>query len=239
MGSGARVDEGAHVNDSLAIPSQLADADISEAVRLVREYYDIADPSAFYTGALYDGLGGGGDLAGQRNRFTGADIMAVSMLSVRILPSSRAALSSAAPRIAELLADVPHDMHLADPAAARYLEPTEAAWHLWDLLVGIPGIKWVTASKLLARKRPLLIPVYDNVVRQVLGRDDYAIWHPLHTALSADDQHLHRRLLAIREAAGLGDGISPLRIFDVVCWRVGKQRGLSDPDADAKLPEDA
>lgn len=220
------------MNQLLTLPSQLTRADTTEAARLVRGYYDLADPSAFFTGALYDGLGGGGHRPGERNRFTGADIAAVALLSVRIPPAARAALADSAPRIEELLADVPTDLHLADPAAESHIQRGSAAWQLWDLLVTMPGVKWVTASKLLARKRPLLIPVYDNVVRQVLGRSDHAIWGPLHTTLRADDQQLHRRLLAIREASGVGDGISPLRIFDVVCWRLGTARGYHDPEAE-------
>ena len=36
---------------------------------------------------------------------------------------------------------------------------------LWKTLEDVPGIGWVTASTLCARKRPALAPVYDQHVR--------------------------------------------------------------------------
>ena len=47
----------------------------------------------------------------------------------------------------------------------------------WRLLKAQDDVGWVTAGKLLARKRPRLIPVWDNVVRCALGRPANAwIW---------------------------------------------------------------
>ncbi|MFC9768511.1 DUF6308 family protein [Rhodococcus jostii] len=44
-------------------------------------------------------------------------------------------------------------------------------------------------------------------------------------ALRADDAALHHRLLSIRDAAGLPEEISALRVFDVIAWMDGKNRG--------------
>ncbi|WP_255315059.1 DUF6308 family protein [Rhodococcus koreensis] len=37
---------------------------------------------------------------------------------------------------------------------------------------------------------------------------------------------MHRRWLSIREEAGLPEEISALRVFDVIAWMDGENRGL-------------
>ncbi|MEU9135411.1 DUF6308 family protein [Streptomyces sp. NPDC048404] len=92
--------------------------------------------------------------------------------------------------------------------------PAHTAWHL---LRGQPGIGWVTAGKLLARKRPRLMPVSDQVVRCVLGHPK-SFWLDLHAALRSDNRSLHHELLALRQLAELPEAVSVLRICDVVLW---------------------
>jgi len=53
-----------------------------------------------------------------------------------------------------------------------------------------------------------------------------AQWEPLHRALREDDRALQRRLVRLRDAAGLPTEVSTLRAFDVICWREGKDLGL-------------
>lgn len=52
--------------------------------------------------------------------------------------------------------------------------------------------------------------------------------NPVREALRADAAALHGRLLKIRAAAGLPEEISALRVFDVIAWMDGKNRGLGD-----------
>jgi hypothetical protein len=93
----------------------------------------------------------------------------------------------------------------------------------------VHGIEWVVANKLLARKRPRLLPVYDNDVRDLLGAPT-DFWASLRETLAADDQALHRRLLNIRDEAGVGDDVSALRVFDVVCWMLAQVEKSPSPD---------
>lgn len=86
-------------------------------------------------------------------------------------------------RVSKLLSCVPSDVDMVDAGVAD-LVPGSPADTAWDVLCGQPGIGWVTAGKLLARKRPRLLPVYDQVVRCVLGRPR-AFWLALHAALRA------------------------------------------------------
>ncbi|WP_405622967.1 DUF6308 family protein [Streptomyces sp. NBC_00076] len=64
------------------------------------------------------------------------------------------------------------------------------------------------------RKRPRLLPVYDQVVRCVLGRPK-SFWLD---ALRADNHALHRELMALRQSADLPATGSALRVCDVVLW---------------------
>jgi hypothetical protein len=76
----------------------------------------------------------------------------------------------------------------------------------------------IRAGKLLARKRPHLIPVYDKRVREVLGRarPDGPWWHDLRCQLITDSD-LVRLLQAVR-ARACADHMSLLRVFDVMYW---------------------
>ncbi|GCE37841.1 hypothetical protein Rhow_000725 [Rhodococcus wratislaviensis] len=86
---------------------------------------------------------------------------------------------------------------------------------------------WTKATKLIARKRPRLYPIWDSVVSQVLGTER-AHLNRVREALRADDAALHHRLLNIRDTAGLPEEISALRVFDVIAWMDGRSRGLGE-----------
>lgn len=88
------------------------------------------------------------------------------------------------------------------------------AWRLWKSLYDIDGIGPVSASNLCARKRPRLLPIYDNYVVEFLGPLRTS-WEALRQSLSQDGGVLARRLRRIGEAAGATD-LSVLRVFDVI-----------------------
>jgi Family of unknown function (DUF6308) len=102
------------------------------------------------------------------------------------------------------------------------------AWRLWDELRTPREVDWVITSKLLACKRPRLIPMYDRVVKTVTGGDRnfrVPLCQARCQALQADDQALHRRLLRLHREAGLPHEVSPLRVFDVIAWMEGQGKG--------------
>jgi hypothetical protein len=76
----------------------------------------------------------------------------------------------------------------------------------------------VAAGKLLARKRPHLLPVYDSRIKMVLKRPrvDNRWWHDLRDQL-IEDRDLIRELESVRDRAA-ADHMSLLRVFDVMCW---------------------
>ncbi|MDV6286638.1 DUF6308 family protein [Rhodococcus jostii] len=109
-------------------------------------------------------------------------------------------------------------------------DPLGPGWPAWDLetaLRTLPGIGQTKATKLIARKRPRLYPIWDSVVSQVLGTER-AHLNPVREALRAEDRALHHRLESLRKEAGLPEEISALRVFDVIAWMDGKNRGLGE-----------
>ena len=87
-------------------------------------------------------------------------------------------------------------------------------------MLGLDDVGPTTASKLYARKRPKLRPIYDAVVARVIGTHN--IWEPLRAHLQAHPE-LHDHLFDLRGRAGLPDAVSALRVFDVVTWMEGKK----------------
>ena len=93
--------------------------------------------------------------------------------------------------------------------------PLAPGWPAWDLetaLWALPGIAQTKATKLIARKRPRLYPIWDSVVSQVLGTAR-AHLNPVREALRADDGALHHRLLSIRGGVPMVF-VKPLRGLD-------------------------
>jgi hypothetical protein len=78
-----------------------------------------------------------------------------------------------------------------------------------------------TISKLMAAKRPRLVPVWDSVVSRVLHRSPGdAHWAALAWALDDDDL---RATLAHLSAAGAPKGTALLRRLDALLWKIGKE----------------
>jgi len=194
------------------------------AAEMVRMYFEgQCEGVPRYTGSLFNELAGGGDRPDVANRFTSDDIVAVSLLSVNV--SARAAiqiLGRGADLLASLLAEIPTDVDLAD-ADEQLIGDRSPATHLWNELRGVAGNGPVITSKLLARKRPKLIPIRDKAVLQELGHPGVGYWRDLRAALRENDGELAGRLAEIRDHAALGQEVSVIRIFDVLVWMTGKR----------------
>lgn len=169
-------------------------------------------------GSRFEHLAGGGDRQKVPDIVTADDLIAVQTLSVRIPAQAAVELleGSLGVRLSELLSGVCFDIDLVEAEAAD-LDEGLPAHTAWRVLCDQPGIGWVTAGKLLARKRPRLLPVYDQVIRCVLGRPK-SFWLDLHGALRADNHALHRKLVALRQSADFPATVSALRVCDVVLW---------------------
>jgi hypothetical protein len=124
-----------------------------------------------------------------------------------------------------LLAQIPRDIALQDPGAEVHVAKDGPAWRLWGAICDIDPrpegnrIGPVAAGKLLARKRPHLLPVYDSRIKKVLSRPrvDNQWWHDLRVLLRTDQQ-LVQELRSVRDTVPQPGHMSLLRIFDVMCW---------------------
>lgn len=175
------------------------------------------DGSPAWTGAMFERFAGGGDAPDVANRFTADDLVAVTMLSVTV--DARAALpllDTDADALSELLAKVPLGLDLINADDSAIGERSHAD-DLWRLVDRYHRVGETTTSKLLARKRPQLLPVIDSVVREGLGitwSGDY--WRQMRGFLRESDRW--RFLHQARADAGLEDEVSVLRCFDVLVW---------------------
>lgn len=175
--------------------------------QLVAAYFDA---NRGFAGAMFDGLDASGALANNPvERFVADDIAAASLLDVRFGPPAvRELLTS--PKIHDALAAVPRTATLwdADP------ETLVAATNLWSSVRGLEGVGVTRTSKLLARKRPLLVPIVDSVILRALhlGND---VWGPLKDALN--DRGLRQEISSMRPTS-VAEGIGVLRLLDVMVW---------------------
>lgn len=178
---------------------------------LLERYYR----SGSFTGARFELLAGGGDRPEAKDVFVADDLVAVGLLSVTIPPrASLRLLEDDAVQLSELLGRVPTGISLCDSEAEQLIEDGSPADVLWRRLVGIDGIAWVTAHKLLARKRPHLLPVYDRVVKAALQPTRSNFWRPLWETLQ--NERVTDRLKELRR--GLALDVSLLRVLDVAVW---------------------
>ncbi|MFG2260262.1 DUF6308 family protein [Streptomyces mirabilis] len=210
--------------------------DDENAVSLLVEYFTRRRSSGdlFYSGAHFERLGGGGDAEHVADRFDSNDLLAITMLNVSLEPHGAInLLTDPDGHWARLLSLIPRDARLENPGSDALMEEGGPAWELWERLAGTKhypgkpdGSGPVVAGKLLARKRPHLIPIYDFRIKQLFERPkvDHSFWAALSAALRVDNGAFHDQLIHLRGKAGIGEDIGVLRVFDVIAWMLqGRQ----------------
>jgi hypothetical protein len=197
----------------------------------LRRYFGLGVPlgGVPFTGSRFEHLAGGGDRPEVADRITAEDLVAVQTLSVTVpAPVALDILEGRlGVRLSGLLQAIPRDIDMVDAEedVVAYGSPADQAW---SLLCEQYGVNWVIAGKILARTRPRLLPVYDRVVRCAVGRPP-SFWLALHAALREDDAALHRRLLELRQVAGVPETVSALRVCDVAVWMSHRAVGHACP----------
>ncbi|MGW2641884.1 DUF6308 family protein [Streptomyces sp. NPDC001348] len=197
----------------------------------LRRYFGIGLPPGGmpFTGSRFEHLAGGGDRPEVADRITAEDLVAVQTLSVTVpAPVALDILEGRlGARLSGLLHAIPRDIDMVDADAVVVADGSPAD-QAWDLLCEQYGVNWVIAGKVLARKRPRLLPVYDRIVRCAVGRPP-SFWLALHAALREDQAALHRQLMELRQAAGLPETVSALRVCDVAVWMNHRSVGHACP----------
>jgi hypothetical protein len=196
----------------------LGEDDLPAAAHAVRRYY------TSYAGRLFDRIA----CESPPGRYTAADLYAVGALSAEIEPHAGVAILEDE-SLNELLAQVPADCTIADPAAASALADDSPAAELYARLRRVEGLGPTRVSKLLAAKRPALVPIRDSYVETILGAGRMKEWwHPMVEAWAGGD--LGHRVTKIREHANQGapavpDYVTDLRLLDVALWMQYEGRG--------------
>jgi len=153
---------------SVTLPPPLTALTNDDAVALLRRYY--GNPyldSGCYTGAYFDSWAPQNRVA-DADRFTADDLVAITFLSVDVdARAARELLVTRAARLTELLEAVGPDRDLVDETHG--LTPDAPLRRLETELRSINDVGATKASKLMARKRPRLAPIYDTVVTRVLN----------------------------------------------------------------------
>jgi hypothetical protein len=187
----------------------------------LRRYFgiDTSPDSPTFSGRWFESLGLSDQQDDDRDRFTAADLLAVQCLSVTVpIEVAIDLLEGELGRgIGALLTKIPDDVSLGTEKSRSLVENGREADQAWRLLEAQDDLGWVTAGKLLARKRPRLIPVWDRVVRCALGRPGDA-WVWLDELLREQEGAVLGRLEKLRHEAGLPANISLLRTLDVIIW---------------------
>lgn len=201
----------------------------TDAKRYAREYFaphKTFTSSRHYTGSHFEEIAADQN---ERDRITAADLLAVQNLAVRV--PARAAigiLGDLSSSLTDLLAQIPDSIDLASVTAADHestLGKESPAKQLWDLLRQTGGKRWgigpTIASKIMARKRPRLIPIEDKVVNRVIKLGSHKSWQLWREALRVDGG-LEARADEVRDHVGHPE-LSTLRALDIVLWKYGKE----------------
>ena len=227
---------------TVTLPDILEARRADQAAALLHSYYTQKLTSGHVrTGSYFDTWAGGGAGPSVANRLTAEDLVAIALLGEDIKgPAVLGLLETHAEEITGLLEQIPADLNMAEVPPedfTRLYGKDSAAWQLWDLIRGYKGGQWrmgpTKTSKLMARKRPKLIPVWDSVVASAAGlSSSLTYWEEWHGLLRANDGELARRLDKVQEAAELPAPVTTLRAMDVILWMDGKQRGFRHTGTD-------
>lgn len=204
-----------------------ASVELDEAKGWARTYLVERPRTSAYP--AYDGYPGSlGDSVGPQ------DLLAVALLNVSNNPIPvYYGLESLVAPINERLEDPAIDGDLASAGA----ETLEAIVRLFGVLETTPAryVRLTTLSKVLHRKRPDLLPLFDDNIRYCYSECEGA---PVpyedgrsHSAyrlawLKAVQEDLATQLPLWKEIAAIAPGpkITPLRALDIIGWELGKRR---------------
>ncbi|MEV4058411.1 DUF6308 family protein [Amycolatopsis sp. NPDC049688] len=200
----------------------------SAAVDALKQYFNEDAARPRYTGRWFERFASGGDRPDSADTVTEADVLALSFLSISDLANVAIdATITYTAEITELLGPIPTNLPMHEAPWTTYA-PGSPASRLWWLFKRCGGKdRWVTANKLLARKRPHLLPVYDSQVKAVLGAPS-SVWACLWTWFHSDSRRADAVADLRNEAGGIAD-ISLLRCLDVILWMHATGRTTQTP----------
>jgi hypothetical protein len=207
----------------------------TEPVAMIGQYLNAFGSKPRYSGRAFETYGLGDT---HPDTITGTDLVAVTLLSMQVGSGSSGITPEAALRFEQrraelsgLLAriDPSRELHELDEATfeAMLNGPTAPGRRLFDVVFEIlaeqGSQRWVATHKLVARKRPGLFPIRDDVARKVLsGIGTRQWWRPWWEALHGPSDpeaaaELIARVKLIRDRAGASH-LTVLRTLDILIW---------------------
>jgi len=183
------------------LEAALATTNLAEAVRL---YF--ASGSSF-AAQTFDSLG-----FNHPDRITSDDLLAVTLLDVSWKPSAvRAMLVEQADQVNDRLSSIDGSTTLWD--GERGCEELRKADGLWRIIDALDGVGPTKTSKLLARKRPQLVPITDRIIVAAIGHGDNW-WRTLRYCFKQESFRAAVEQLQPAEEKS----VTLLRVFDVAIW---------------------
>ena len=201
-------------------------------------YFVGAQGNRRYAGADFETLGHSWREDAFVNTITPSDLLALGTLSTPLKKYTAADLlePSFQAQVSALLAQIPADAQIDDKEAGAWLAEGYPASQLYELVRSISGMGKTRTSKLLARKRPGLLPIRDGNVEVALGASRSERWWEPYRLMATEGSPspvavAHR----IHELAGLPGYVTPLRVLDAILWRSVESpdaAGVDEPDRD-------
>jgi hypothetical protein len=205
-------------------PALIVEQRTDDATGLLQRYYATTSTGApAYSGSQFEAIAA---LSADPYSIGPADFIAAAMLSVDI-PAQAAIrlLGRDADEIRDMLKQIPVDRDIIDVDSHELISGS-AASKLWRVLRrGNDGMGRTRTSKLIAAKRPRLIPIWDSFVEKATGLDTSDYWRQFQSVLTADDHTVWKWLTDLRDLApNVPNGVSNLRVLDVLLWMTVDQQ---------------
>ena len=163
------------------------------------------------------------------NGFAATDVLAVEALSVKVPPNSAAKLiDTEAEEFGTLLREIPADRDIWEMEASDLGEGSPALT-LYRRLKRLDGVGPVTATKLMASKRPRLMPVIDTRVSELLQPPGGRFWLPMRNQLA--DAERRKKIVDVVSCAPAN--VTLLRRIDVALWMHGSAKPHATKDVEA------
>ena len=179
---------------------------------LVALYFE---PKRPFAGRDFDHLG-----SNPPDRVTIDDLLAASLLDITWPPLVvRKVLNELSASISRNLADIGQETDFWDASD----QELRAADDLWFILVGLNDVDKAKASKLMARKRPRLVPISDEVVVTAIGVRGQT-WPVIRQCLQ--DESFRDSILNLRGKKS--EDASVLRLLDVALWMLHSKSKAAD-----------
>ncbi|WP_330342557.1 DUF6308 family protein [Streptomyces sp. NBC_00557] len=184
-----------------------------------------------YAWPAYDRL----DTGSGPNEANDGDFLAPGMLNAGPSIAGMSSLHTVRGTLERALAAVPVDLSLeAAVEQDRHRQLLGDLVRVLDPYRSLPGVQLTILSKILHRKRPLLVPLFDDNVRSCYGRWRPTPGYPMRWVRNRPDaeffpllaEHLVHDLATQAEvwarlAALVPAEVTPLRLLDAIAWGIG------------------